>query len=73
MLIGVNELGTQSRVSVYIIYDLIHAGILHACFSFLHAPEFACTRIHARQSIIVTGNDASYSPPSSVLHAGLYG
>ena len=39
----------------------------------MHAPAFACARIHTRQSIIVTGNDAAYSPPSSVLHAGLYG
>ena len=39
----------------------------------LHTPAFACARIHARQSIIVTGNDAAYSPPSSVLHADLYG
>ena len=38
----------------------------------LHAPAFACEHIHTRQSINVTGNDAGYSPPSSVLHAGLY-
>ena len=50
--------------------NLIHAGILQACFSLV-----ACTRIcmHASQSITVTGNDAGYSLPSSVLHAGLYG
>ena len=39
----------------------------------LHVPPFACACIHVRQSITVTGNDAGYSPPSSVLHAGLYG
>ena len=39
----------------------------------LHAPAYACAHIHARQSIIVTGNDTAYSPPSSVLYAGLYG
>ena len=39
----------------------------------LHAQAFVCACIHARQSITVTGNDVGYSPPSSVLHTGLYG
>ena len=48
--------------------NLIYVGISHTCFS-----PVACARIHARQSITVTGNDAGYSPPSLVLDAGLYG
>ena len=39
----------------------------------LYAPMFACAGIHACQSITVIGNDMGYSPPSSVLHIGLYG
>ena len=33
---------------------------------------FACADIHTHQRITVAGNDAFYSPPPSVLHAGLY-
>ena len=43
----------------------------YTCFSLLlHAPT--CAGIPAFQSIPVTGNDAGYSPPSSVNHGGLY-
>ena len=48
--------------------------VYYTCVSLLlHAPAFAYARTHTCQSITVTGNDAGYSPPSSVLHAGLYG
>ena len=43
--------------------------VYYTCvFPLLHVPAFAGTRIHARQSITVTGNDEGYSPPSSDLH-----
>ena len=40
---------------------------------FLYCCTHPHLRVHACQSITVTGNDTGYSPPSSVLHAGLYG
>ena len=52
--------------------NLMPARISHMVFHMLPASACGCACIYARQKIILTGNDAGSSPPSSVLHAGFF-
>ena len=52
--------------------NLMPVRISHTVFHMLPASACGCACIYARQKIILAGNDAGSSPPSSVLHAGFF-